>query len=58
MKHKYRVGSVIQYEAFGGEIRTVTVAEVEHDIKNGLPGFSAVEPYWGYDYQIKRVIKY
>ena len=58
MHLKYRVGSVIQYETFTGEVRVVTVREVEQNIKNGMPGFSAVEPFWGYDHQITKVIKY
>lgn len=58
MKLKYRVGSIIQYETFDGSVRTVTVRNIEYNIKNGFPGFDCVEPCWGYDHQIKAVIKY
>lgn len=35
----YRIGSVIEYQTFGGTTRTVLVEEKEDDIKNGRPGF-------------------
>jgi|TARA_Y100000034_G_scaffold126338_1_gene177405 hypothetical protein len=69
----YRIGSVIEYQTFGGTTRTVLVEEREDDIKNGRPGFDGkllpyhldedVEPelgkmVWGYDNQITKVIKY
>jgi len=64
----YKVGSIIEYETFGGGIRVVKVTGKEDDIKNGRPGFSGDElnpktlkptgvDAWGYDYQIKRLVK-
>jgi hypothetical protein len=66
----YRVGSVIEYIAFGGETRRVRISERFDDIKNGRPGFDgelvgiATETddpdellVWGYDNQILRVVK-
>jgi hypothetical protein len=60
---RYEVGSVIEYETFGGGLRVVRVEVVEANIKNGLPGFdgTVVEgpdrgmSVWGYDDQIVRV---
>jgi hypothetical protein len=53
-------GDVIEYTAFGDEVRRVTVEGTDPDIKNGRPGFWGTtdqgEPVWGYDYQIIRVI--
>ena len=62
MRFKYRVGSVIQYVSFGGELRTVTVDEKEDDIKDGRPGFGGIddraEDVWGYDDQIVAVVTF
>ena len=41
-RFNYRVGSVITYSAFGGEIRHVLVDEKSDDVKNGRPGFGGV----------------
>ena len=61
-QHNYRVGSIIKYRAFGGEIRTVEVESKESDIKNGRPGFDGMvrpgEWCWGYDDQIISVVKF
>ena len=58
----YRVGSIITYRTFGGEIRRVTVESKEDDIKNGRPGFDGQvrdgEWCWGYDDQITSVVKF
>lgn len=61
---KYQVGSIIQYKAFGGELRTVIVESKEADIKNGRPGFdgelvdASNETVWGYDDQIVQIVKF
>lgn len=56
----YNIGSVIEYVAFGGVVRTVNVTNWEPDIKNGCPGFDGItthgESVWGYDRQITRVV--
>ncbi len=42
MAHKYRIGSIIQYNIYGtgeDELRTVLVDEKSRNIKNGRPGF-------------------
>ena len=58
----YRVGSIIEYKTFTGELRRVRVTEKVAKIKNGFDGFDAVvvgEPentVWGYDDQITRVV--
>lgn len=61
-QHNYRVGSIIKYRAFGGEIRTVEVESKEEDIKNGRPGFDGTTTSgmdcWGYDDQIISVVKF
>lgn len=58
----YRVGSIIKYRAFGGEVRKVEVESKEEDIKNGRPGFDGMvrsgEWCWGYDDQILEVVVY
>jgi len=72
-KFGYKVGDVIEQEAFGGVRRFVLIEGREHDIKNGRPGFDGRlvdregreirkdDPIgngvWGYDYQVKRVIR-
>jgi len=63
----YEVGSVIEYRAFGGELRRVRVTEKEANIKNGRAGFdgellngappSEEWSVWGYDDQIVRVVE-
>lgn len=62
---KYKVGSVIEYRAFGGDIRRVLVEEKDADIKNGQAGFCGTQQggachtgCWGYDDQITRVVRY
>jgi hypothetical protein len=61
---RYKVGSLITYQPFCGEPRTVLVEEKEADIKNDRSGFAGVlmengEPtgfgVWGYDSQIVKV---
>jgi len=61
----FGVGSVIEYRAFGGDLRTVLVDEVDFDIKNGRPGFAgdlpndgdgAMTSVWGYCDQVVRVL--
>lgn len=63
---KYQPGDKIEYVAFGGETRTVTVTWRTDDIKNGEPGFDGYEGdapredgfgVWGYDYQITRIVE-
>jgi hypothetical protein len=54
---KVRVGSVVIAENRGGPDTEYTVTQVDEDVKNGIPGWVA-EGRWGYDYQIRRVIKY
>jgi hypothetical protein len=69
--HDYKVGSIIEYGAFGGLARRVRVEEKESNIKNGRPGFTGVmvdannaviededgiAGVWGYDEQITRVV--
>jgi hypothetical protein len=56
------VGDVLEYRTFGGDLRRLTVEEVEDDIKNGRPGFGGpVEGSdfdgWGYDDQIVRYVR-
>ena len=41
-QHNYRVGSIIKYRAFGGEVRTVEVESKEADIKDGRAGFDGI----------------
>lgn len=64
----YGIGSILVYQPFIGAPRTVKVLDKEDDIKNGRPGFDAVEIseegkemankfVWGYDDQIIRVVK-
>lgn len=71
VKMIYNVGSIVSYSTFGGGHRTVKILNKESDIKNNRPGFDAVEVsqegkewleksgcyVWGYDSQIKSVIK-
>ena len=54
-----RVGSrVIVRDNFGaGKPREVTVAVVEDDVKNDLPGI-CYEDSWAYLSQVDRVVKY
>jgi hypothetical protein len=35
----YRVGDVVKYRTFGGQLRRVRVTRKEADVKNGEPGF-------------------
>ena len=58
---KYRIGSIIEYKTYGGELRRVRVTAKDPDIKHGCSGFDAVEltndlEVWGYDDQITRVV--
>lgn len=57
----YEVGDEIEYEDLGGGQRIVRVTARSDDIKNGRPGFDCVgnhgEEWWGYDYQIIRVVR-
>lgn len=61
---RYGVGSVIEYRAFGGEVRRVKVEWAGDNVKDGRPGFDgkivggskAGEFVWGYDEQITRVV--
>jgi hypothetical protein len=57
----YSIGSIIEYRAYGNEIRKVRVGAKAEDVKDGRPGFDGVEmdgiPCWGYDEQIVRVIQ-
>ena len=66
----YKVGDVVEQEAFGGLTRFILVSKKAARIKNGLPGFDGwivdengkpfspgAGNYWGYDYQILRVVK-
>ena len=41
-QHNYRVGSIIKYRAFGGEVRTVEVESKEADIKDGRAGYEQI----------------
>ena len=54
-----REGSVVVVRGdFGsGPATTVTVTEVDSDIKNGYPGI-CYEGHWAYLTQIERVVKY
>ena len=59
----YEVGDVIEYSTFctksGQPGRRVQVTEKHADVKNGRPGFEGFNEfgtYWGYDYQIMRVV--
>jgi len=61
---RYKVGSVIEYQPFGGGIRRVVVTDKDSNIKNGRPGFDGriagdddpIASVWGYDDQITRVV--
>ncbi len=61
---KYRIGSIIEYKTYGGELRRVRVTARDPDIKHGCAGFDAVVlgkseevgGVWGYDDQITRVV--
>ena len=50
------VGEMIVYRTFTGMRRSVRVIHVSPNIKNGQPGFDAVDQvgntYWGYNDQI------
>ena len=54
-----KVGDIVTYKVFGGELRTVEVTAISADIKNGKSGFDGIaanqECYWGYDYQITAI---
>lgn len=62
----YEVGDIIEYNAFGGELRRVLVESKSENIKNDRPGFDGVlvaapeddqwRDVWGYDDQIVRVV--
>lgn len=39
----YKINSIIQYRTLGGGIRVVKVTDKDDDIKNGKPGFDAIE---------------
>lgn len=68
----YKIGSIIEYKAFGDTKRKVKVTEKCEAIKNGQPGFSGnclssdnIKSFesnllrvWGYNSQITKVIKY
>jgi hypothetical protein len=57
----YVVGDDVEFEDFGDGRRTARVIWKSNDIKNGHPGFDCVgsngEQWWGYDYQIVRVVR-
>jgi len=63
MNFTYSVNSVVDYQTFTGEVRTVRVTRIENDIKNGRSGFDGHlldgpdtgMKVWGYDDQIVRV---
>jgi hypothetical protein len=38
----YEVGSILEYEPFGGGVRRVRVTAKEADVKHGEPGFDGV----------------
>lgn len=62
----YRIGSIIEYKTYGGELRRVRVTTRDPDIKNGCAGFDGIIlgktendfewAVWGYDDQIIRVV--
>jgi hypothetical protein len=57
----YEVGDELEYEDLGGGRRIARVTAKSHDIKKARPGFDCVgnngEEWWGYEYQIIRVVK-
>ncbi len=57
----YEVGDEIEYEDLGGGRRIARVTMKSSNIKNGRSGFDCVgnnsEQWWGYDYQIIRVVR-
>lgn len=61
-EHGFGVGSIIEYGSFGGDTRRVEVTYVDHDIKNGRPGFDGTivgsddGDVWGYCSQVTRVV--
>jgi hypothetical protein len=57
--NEVREGSVVIVRgAFGtGQPQTVTVTEVEEDVKNGRPGICYDES-WAYLTQVDRVVQY
>ena len=73
-KPVYGIGDLIKYKTFAGKNCFAIVTERLSDIKNGRPGFDAVESndegriidgavsiggwVWGYDYQFIRVVKH
>jgi hypothetical protein len=52
-----RAGSVVVLSNWGGGTSTVTVLNVEDDIKNGCPGLDAVGR-WAYADQVQRVVTF
>lgn len=66
----YNVGDIVAQVAFGGGVRYVRVTAKDSNIKNGRPGFdgtlvtrdgrpveTAFDGAWGYDYQIREIIR-
>ena len=58
---RYDVGDDVEYELFEGVRRLARVTHKSDNIKKGEPGFECLGPngeeWWGYDYQIVRVIR-
>ena len=69
---RYKIGDVVEQRICEGMTRFVLVQSRENDIKNGRPGFSGVgcdaegnldppdplfDGYWGYDYEVVKVVK-
>lgn len=52
-----RVGSVVKLSNWGGGTSTVTVTNVEENIKNGEPGLDA-EGRWAYADQVLAVVAF
>lgn len=60
----YQVGSIIEYQNFGGKTVRVRVIDRDPDVKDGRPGFDGEVTggpdkgvtVWGYDEQVTRVI--
>lgn len=54
-KRRPRVGEMIVYELFGGNVRLCKVTAVHDNVKNGYPGFDGMTvdgmECWGYDDQ-------
>jgi hypothetical protein len=57
----YQIGDTVMYRTLTGSLRVCRVESREDNIKNGLPGFSAVMAdgmsVWGYDSDVIRVVK-